>query len=61
MSDKYQNIQATAMQLGADGSVELSDDLLDLIAGGVSPEEEAEDETSVSNTGCTVNVGCKPK
>ncbi len=61
MSTKYQEIQAGAMQLGADGSVELSDDLLDLIAGGVSPEEEAEDETSVSNTGCTVNVGCKPK
>jgi hypothetical protein len=61
MSGKYQDIQAGAMQLNADGSVELSDDLLDLIAGGVSPEEQAEDEASVSNTGCTVNVGCKPK
>lgn len=61
MSSKYQQIQAHAMQLTADGSVELTDDLLDLVAGGVSPEEEADDETSVSNTGCTVNVGCKPK
>lgn len=61
MTEQYKNIKADDVTLAADGSVELTEKLQDLVAGGVSPEELQEDESTVANTGCTVNVGCKQK
>ncbi len=61
MTEQYKDIQADDVKLAADGRVELNEKLQDLVAGGVSPEEVEEDESTVANTGCTVNVGCKPK
>lgn len=52
MSDKLANITAEEITLGKDGELELSVELLDAVAGGVSPEDTEEE----SNTGC--NQGC---
>lgn len=57
MTNKLENIKAEEIKLNEHGELELSEDLLDAISGGVSPEEADEEDI---NQGCgnTVNGTC---
>lgn len=54
MSKKIENIESDEIKLNKDGEVELSEELQNAIAGGVSPEE-GEEEDIVINFGCKVS------
>lgn len=53
MTNKLENIKAEEIKLNENGELELSEELQDIVSGGVSPED-AEEE---GNNGC-VNIGC---
>ncbi len=55
MSNKIGNIQTDEIKLNEDGTIELSEELQNAVAGGVSPEDTEEEGT---NVGC-INFGCK--
>ncbi|WP_299493939.1 hypothetical protein [uncultured Shewanella sp.] len=54
MTDKLKNIKENDIKLNEDGAVEISDELQDVIAGGVNPEAQ-EQEDECLNIGCHVN------
>lgn len=55
MSNKFQNIKSKHISLDQSGELQLSEELKDLIAGGISPEDTEEE----ANVGCKVsNSGC---
>jgi len=54
MSDIFENIQNDAIKLNNDGELELSDDLIKAIAGGVSSGEE--EDMIGNNCDCDIVV-----
>ena len=55
MPESIKNIKSDEMKLNKDGSVQISDELLGAIAGGLNPEDQ-EDEGIVTING---NCGCE--
>ena len=57
MSKKLENIKAEEINLSTDGELEISKDLQDAIAGGMSDEEQDMDLAD-TNYGCGTNIKC---
>lgn len=61
MTSKFEHITADEIKLNEQGNLELSSEMQDVVAGGISPEEAEEEGIVTNNCSVTINKECSVK